>query len=185
LPSTCSYLIGDSSRLDLSELGTLPGTCQVTYPNKDDLLHFMLTITPDDVSTLRARSPLCLSLSCILTGMFVDCAGLLSRRSFHILVHDRIGISSFAAESEMHSEDLSSEYRSRRQRLSEYSPVGGHTHVQHTSDACPFREDWKPVLTILSVILGMGFLFSVNLFARSLISLTRTHLGAQSRRSIE
>ncbi len=27
-----------------------------------------------------------------------------------------------------------------------------------------FREDWKPVLTILSVILGMGFLFSVRLF---------------------
>jgi hypothetical protein len=35
--------------LDLSELGTLPPTCQVTYPNKDDLLHFTLTITPDDV----------------------------------------------------------------------------------------------------------------------------------------
>jgi hypothetical protein len=38
--------------LDLSELGTLPPTCQVTYPNKDDLLHFTLTITPDDVKIL-------------------------------------------------------------------------------------------------------------------------------------
>jgi len=38
--------------LDLSELGTLPPTCQVTYPNPDDLLHFTLTITPDDVNIL-------------------------------------------------------------------------------------------------------------------------------------
>ena len=44
----CTY----SVHLDLSELGTLPSICQVTYPNKDDLLHFTLTISPDDVKTL-------------------------------------------------------------------------------------------------------------------------------------
>jgi hypothetical protein len=36
--------------LDFSEIGTLPPTCKVEHPNKDDLLHFTLTITPDDVN---------------------------------------------------------------------------------------------------------------------------------------
>ena len=42
--------------LDFSELGTLPPTCKVEYPNKDDLLHFTLTIIPDDVNISSFQS---------------------------------------------------------------------------------------------------------------------------------
>ncbi len=50
-PSVLTFVLREKrSHLDLSELATLPPTCQVTYPNKDDLLHFTLTIIPDDVN---------------------------------------------------------------------------------------------------------------------------------------
>ena len=34
--------------LDLAELN-LPKTCETKFPDKDDLLHFKLVITPDEV----------------------------------------------------------------------------------------------------------------------------------------
>ena len=62
-------------RLDLAELGTLPSTCQLTNPNKDDLLRFILTITPDDVRSMQEFSRLFYSFL----------SGLLPWRSIHLL----------------------------------------------------------------------------------------------------
>ncbi|CAF0867255.1 unnamed protein product [Adineta ricciae] len=102
---------------DLSEIGTLPPTCQVTYPNKDDLLHFTLTITPDD--------------------------GFYKGGRFVFLF------------------TIESEYPHTPPKVKCTQKIY-HPNIDLEGNVCLniLREDWKPVLTILSVILGMGFLFS-------------------------
>ncbi|CAF1366380.1 unnamed protein product [Adineta steineri] len=102
---------------ELSEIDTLPPTCQVTYPNQDDLLHFTLTITPDD--------------GFYKGGRFVF---------------------SFTIESE---------YPHRPPKVKCTQKIY-HPNIDLEGNVCLniLREDWNPVLTISSVILGMGFLFS-------------------------
>lgn len=102
---------------DFSELGTLPATCQVTHPNPNDLLHFTLTITPDD--------------GYYKGGRFI----------FHFTIE--------------------SEYPHTPPKVKCAQKIY-HPNIDLEGNVCLniLREDWKPVLTILSVILGMGFLFS-------------------------
>lgn len=42
--------------LDLTDLGNVSSTCQLTHPNKDDILHSILTITPKDVKRKVSKS---------------------------------------------------------------------------------------------------------------------------------
>jgi len=102
---------------DLSELGTLPSTCQVTYPDPNNLLNFTLTITPDD--------------------------GFYKGGRF---------IFTFTIESE---------YPHTAPKVKCTQKIY-HPNIDLEGNVCLniLREDWKPVLTILAVILGMGFLFS-------------------------
>ena len=66
----------------------------------------------------------------------------------------------FTTESSMYTNDLSSKYKSRWKSLFEYPSVNiAEFSLKFYPDS--FREDWTPVLTLVSVILGLIFLFLV------------------------
>lgn len=58
---------------DIAELN-LPKTCQLDFPDPDDLLNFKLIISPDEVSTVSAVAIVCTSLY-----MYVDASGRLQQ----------------------------------------------------------------------------------------------------------
>lgn len=69
----------------------------------------------------------------------------------------------FTTESSMYTNDLSSEYKFKWKCLFEYPSVD----IEEFSlkfDLDSFREDWTPILTLTSIILGLIFLFLVSLF---------------------
>ena len=101
----CTY----SVHLDLSELGPLPPSCQVTHPNQDDLLHFTLTITPEEVKHWLhwEKQQMILKFS-------------------QFFIYNRIWLSTYSSQGEMPTENLPSKYRPWWKCLFEYSSVGNH-----------------------------------------------------------
>lgn len=99
---------------DINDLN-LPKTCQIDFPNQDDLTHFILTVTPDE-------------------GFYQNC---------HILFDFRI--------------DDNYPYEPPKVKC---ETEIYHPNIDLDGSVCLniLREDWKPVLTIDSIVYGLLYL---------------------------
>ena len=153
--NTCSTLGLDPPELisfhftfsDINEL-TLPKTCQIEFPDNDDLLNFKLIICPDEVT-------LCVStLIPFLASNHLSIStskGLLQGRQIRIQLQSWPELSTRSAQSQMRNARLSSQHRSRWQRLPEYTERGlearAHRQFGHLRRPVSFSwaQSWGPV----------------------------------------
>jgi len=104
------------ARSDVTELGDLPGTMKTYFPDMNDMLNFILTITPDD-------------------GMY------------------RGGAFDFTFA-------INANYPHDPPKVKCTKKIY-HPNIDTEGNVCLniLREDWKPVLTLNSIMVGLQYLF--------------------------
>lgn len=122
---------------DINELN-LPKTCQMEFPDQDDLLNFKLIISPDEV------------------GM--KCNQLYSSFNFFFILQGFYRGGKFAF-----SFKVGPGYPHEPPKVKCETQVY-HPNIDLEGNVCLniLREDWKPVLTINSIIYGLQYLFLVS-----------------------
>lgn len=118
---------------DLTEL-SLPGTMRTIFPNPEDLLNFQLSIKPDE-GECRQKSRASGSLTIRRVGMYKNGTFLFTFTINNNYPHDPPKVKC-------------------TQKIY-------HPNIDLEGNVCLniLREDWKPVLNLNSVMVGLQFLF--------------------------
>ncbi|CAB0005552.1 unnamed protein product [Nesidiocoris tenuis] len=127
---------------DLNELN-LPKTCSTEFPDPDDLLSFKLVICPDEVSRISSSNPSKLLIS----------RGNIIREFHRFQGFYRGGKFTFSFK-------VGPNYPHEPPKVKCETQVY-HPNIDLEGNVCLniLREDWKPVLTVNSIVYGLQYLF--------------------------
>lgn len=130
---------------DINELN-LPKTCTTRFDDPDDLLNFKISIAPDEVCVLK-------SLFYVLIVEFI-----ILRCVFWFQGIYKGGKFTFSFK-------VGPSYPHEPPKVKCETPVY-HPNIDLEGNVCLniLREDWKPVLTINSIVYGLQYLFLVSVF---------------------
>lgn len=134
---------------DINELN-LPKTCTTKFDDPDDLLNFKITIAPDEVRYTCAVFKLLWILAWLI--FFFLCFSQGFYRGGKFTFSFRVGPN----------------YPHEPPKVKCETPVY-HPNIDLEGNVCLniLREDWKPVLTINSIVYGLQYLFLVRNFVIS------------------
>jgi hypothetical protein len=151
---------------DLTELD-LPSTMQTHFPDPADLLNFTLTITPDEGAIGCPPPHLLADARWSLAYYQHPSADQHSRdpprnvqgRRFRLLLRHQRQLSSRTPQGQVHAKGVYLQTYLRAQFLIRSQIY--HPNVDLDGNVCLniLREDWKPVLNLNSVMVGLQYLF--------------------------
>jgi ubiquitin-conjugating enzyme E2 M len=135
-------------RIDLSEL-ELPSTMKTDFPDAADLLNFTLTISPDEGRSLASAC-----------GALRNPRRHVQGRRLCLLLQHQHQLPARPAKGQMHPEGPRGPVSSASDLTPAYAQIY-HPNVDLEGNVCLniLREDWKPVLNLNSVMVGLQYLF--------------------------
>lgn len=125
---------------DINELN-LPKTCNTEFPDPDDLLTFKLIICPDEGFYKDGR--FVFNFKVCIVGLFILCLLNLLFGSYQVGPNYPHEPPKVKCETQVY-----------------------HPNIDLEGNVCLniLREDWKPVLTVNSIVYGLQYLFLVSSF---------------------
>jgi len=140
---------------DLGDIGKdkLPKTMKVDFPNPDDLFNFELTITPDEGKLIFFSSVT------IFPPLSSSCNQSFSFSILFFLIRI-LSLGFYKGGSFKFSFKINSNYPHEPPKVL-CIPKVYHPNIDLEGNVCLniLREDWKPVLNINSVLVGLQYLF--------------------------